>query len=263
MLFPQGKLETSGYVTGIASSNQELFVVTEESHDIDVYDIDTLDHRRKIRVEGLVAGCDMVAHANVLYVSEYAVRLIHRIQLSDETSSHWSVNGICLSMSINEKGNVVVSCWVPLKIIEYTPTGSCVREITVDAIDGTIRGLQHAVQLDDDRFVICHKTASTHHRVGIIDSNGRMMKCYGRGEGSGIGQMDGSCHLAIDQNGFILAADCNNNRIIQLNASLEFIKEFIPGTAGLKKPRRMHLHENRRRLYIAEYDDPNITIFDL
>ena len=84
---------------------------------------------------GLVNAFDIVAHANVLYVSEYRDKLIHRIQLSDETSSKWSVNGGWLRMSINEKGNVVVSCFDLNKIIEYTPTGSCLREIKVNAID--------------------------------------------------------------------------------------------------------------------------------
>ena len=197
-----------------------------------------------------------------LYVSECKDKLIHRIQLSDETSAHWSFNGICLRMSMNKKGNVVVSCWNMNKIIEYTPTGSCVREIEVNAIDKTIRGLYHAIQLDDDQFLICH-TSTKHDRVCIIDSNGRMQKSYGGGEGSGTGQMNLPCYLAIDRNGSILIADYNNNRIIQLNASLEFIREFIPGSVGLKNPRRMHLHENTRRLYIAERDERNIAIFDL
>ena len=215
-----------------------------------MYDIDTLAHRRKIRVEGLVDRWDIVAHANVLYVCELYAKLIHRIQLSDGTSSHWSVNGEWLRMSMNKKGNVVVSCYDPDKIIEYTPTGSCVREIKVDAIDGTIVGLQHAIQLDDDRFLFSHITTK-HHRVGIIDRNGRMMKSYGGGPGSGIGQMEYPCYLAIDRNGFILVADHSNNRIIQLNRWLEFISEFIPGSACLEGPWRMHLHENKRRLYVA------------
>ena len=256
------KLPTSGYVFGITSWNDELYVVTSGSPDIDVYDIDTLHHRRKIRVEGLVDACNIVAHANVLYVSEYEDKLIHRIQLSDETSSHWSVNSRLLTMSINKKGNVVVSCRDLKKIIEYTPTGSRVREIQVNAIDKTIRGLYHAIQLDDDRFAICHAT-KTHHRVCMIDSNGRMMEIYGGRKGSGIRQMSLPCYLAIDRNGFILVADYFNNRIIQLNASLEFIREFIPGSVGLIYPMRIHLHENTRRLYIAESGQRNITIFDL
>ena len=253
------KLPTSRSVLGITSLNDELYVVTNKSPDIDVYDIDSLVHRRKIRVEGLVDGYDIVAQANVLYVSECKAKLIHRIQLSDETSSHWSVNSGWLTMSINKKGNVVVSCWDLKKIIEYTPTGSCVREIKVDAIDRTIASLQHAIQLDDDRFLYCHATP-THHRVCIIDSSGRMMKSYGRGPGSRIGQMNWPRYLATDRNGFILVADQDNNRIIQLNASLESIREFIPGSVGLKEPWRMHLHEDRRRLYIAGRGESTIAI---
>ena len=74
------KLPTSGYVARITSSNDELYVVTDKSIDVDVYDIDTLNNRRKIRLEGLVCGNDIVAHANVLYVSEYEDGLIHRVQ---------------------------------------------------------------------------------------------------------------------------------------------------------------------------------------
>ena len=256
------KLPTSGCVRGITSSNEELYVVTYRSPDIDVYDIDTLVHRWKIRVKKLQSGWDIVAHANVLYISECRAKLIHRIQLSDEKCSHWSVDGESLTMSINKKRNIVVSSRIHNKIIEYTPTGSCVREIRVDAMDRTIRCLKHAIQLDDDRFLICHATDATHHRVCVIDSNGRMMKSYGEGKGSGIGQMDFPDSLAIARNGFILVVDQDNNRIIQLNASLEFIREFIPGSVGLKIPWRMHLHENTRRLYIAEYDERNIKIFD-
>ena len=129
------------------------------SSDIDVYDIEALFHLRKIRVEGLRDAWDMVAHANLLYVSEREDKLIHRIQLSDETSSHWSVNIKWLTMSINKKENIVVSCQeLNNKIIEYTPTGRCVREIQVNAIDRTIHGLRHAIQLDDDRFLICQVT---------------------------------------------------------------------------------------------------------
>ena len=128
-----------------------------------MYDINTLAHRRKIRVEGLVNGWDIVADANVLYVSEVGAKLIHRIQLSDETSSHWSVDSEWLTMSINKKGNVVVSCQDLNKIIEYTPTGKYVREIKLNAIGRTIEGLRHVIQLDDNRFLICHRT-EIHHR---------------------------------------------------------------------------------------------------
>ena len=42
-----------------------------------------------------------------------------------------------------ERNIVVVSSLLPNnKIFEYTPIGRCIREIQVDAIDGTIYGLK-------------------------------------------------------------------------------------------------------------------------
>ena len=48
--------------------------------------------------------------------------------------------------------------------------------------------------------------------------------------------MDWPCYCAFNGNGFILVTDQNNNRIIQLNASFEFIREFIPASVGLENP---------------------------
>ena len=256
------KIPLSGFTRGFATWKDELYVIVHKTPDINVYDTETLGHRRTFTVEGLVDAYDIVAHANVLYVSECNAKLIHRIQLSNQTSSHWTVNSKNLTMSMNMKGNVVVSCWDLHKIIEYTPIGSCVREIQVDAIAKTIGGLRHTIQLDGDRFLICH-TSKTHHRVCIIDNNGRMMSSYGKERGTGIGQMYFPYYSAIDRNGFILVADLNNNRIIQLDKSLEFIGEFISGSVGLKNPKRMHLHEKTRRLFIGENEEKSMTIFDV
>ena len=238
-----------------------LYILLSDSPDLDVYDIETLARRPKLTVKKLVHGFDIVAHANVLYISEETAKLIRRIQLSDDTSSGkrgWYVNSERMRMSINKKGNVLVSCYDRDKIIEYTTIGTSVREITVNAIEKTIKGLQHAIQLDYDLFLICH--SSCHERVCIIDSRGRMVKSYGGGRGLGIGQMNAPTYLAIDRNGFILVVDHNNKRIIQLNASLEFIRVFIPESWGLNGADSVYFHE--RRLYIEECGSPSIAVFD-
>ena len=250
------------FVMGITISNDDLYVALKHSPNIDVYDIDTLVRRRQINVNGLVWACDIVAHENVLYVSEVEDKVIHRIQLPDEVHSNCTVNSRYLTMSINQKGNVLVTCWDLNKIIEYTPIGSCVRGITVNAINGVHACLQHAIQLDHDRFLICH-TSPRDHRVCVIDQRGRLMQSFGGESESRIGQMRGPVYVAVDRNGFILIADCNNHRIIQLTPSLEFLRELIPEDVGLKEPRRMHLHEKTGRLYISEHFERNIVIFSL
>ena len=244
--------------------NGKLYAITHDSRDIDEYDIGRWERPRKIRVDGLLDGSDIVAYENVLYVSDNKTKLIHRIPLSgDDYSSHWSVESDSLKMSINKKGNIVVSCWDLNKIIEYTPNGDLVREIKVKGI-GDAKSLRHAIQLEDDRFVICYAN-NEHHRVCKIDSDGEMVESYGREKGPEEGQLNGPRYLAVDSTDSIFVVDSNNNRIKQFNASLELIREFHGDSVGLEKPRRMHLHEDRtrRRLYIADYGASNITIFDV
>ena len=241
---------------------EKLYIVYKLCSDIHVYDENTFAHLRKIPVEGLNIPWDIAAHANVLYVSEFKHELIHRIQLSDGNVSNWSVESQGLRISVTKKGNVLVSCYLLNKIIEYTSMGTLVREIFVNAFDSTIVGLQHSIQMDDDRFIICH-TEMNHQRVCIIDSAGRPLRSYGGPTGPGLGQLDGPFCLAIYRNAHILVADCNNNRIIQLNSSLEFIKEFIPKTVELAQPLRIHLLEVKGRLYVIEGNEQSIAIFDL
>ena len=93
----------------------------------------------------------------------------------------------------------------------------------------------------------------------MIDNSGRVIKCYGGNEGSGIGHLNRPIHLAIDRNGFILVADHANNRIVRLNSSLEYISE----TVGIQQPVRILLDEERGRLYAIERDNECITIFNI
>ena len=70
-----------------------------------VYDIDTLVHQ--VRVEGLFNKYDMVAHAYVLYANEWNAKLNSFVRRN-------FFKLVCgrryLRMSINKKGNIVVSC---------------------------------------------------------------------------------------------------------------------------------------------------------
>ena len=235
----------------VTSWNEELFVVFGGSRDIDVYDMNTLSHQRKITVRGLIDAFDIAAHASVLYVSENYKKLIHRIPLTEAPSiTNWSVNSIFLTMSINKNGNVVVPCRDLNKIVEYRSIGTVVREIKVNAADKTIADLQHAIQLDDRRFLICHATTK-YHRVCLIDDKGLLMRSFGGEPGSGMGQLNSPLYLVVAQNGVILVADRNNHRIVQLNSSLEFIGELIHGSVSVKEPRQMHSNKDTKRLYIT------------
>ena len=73
---------------GMVISKDELFCIFPESCDINVYNIVPFEFQRTISVEGLNHPYDIVANKNVLYVSECQDKLIHRIQLPEETASN-------------------------------------------------------------------------------------------------------------------------------------------------------------------------------
>ena len=74
-----------------------------------------------------------------------------------------------------------------------------------------------------------------------------------------MGQLNMPLHLAIGRNGSILFADCYNNRIVQLNASLECMNEF----AGFKRTTRLLFNQELKRLYVIESNEQSITILDI
>ena len=201
---------------------------------------------------------------NVLYISEFEDKVIHKIVLSYEVSSDemevskWNVYGRAMKLSISRNGNVIVASSDPNKIIEYTPVGEIVREIVFDGVDPTIVGLQHAIQLDDDRFLICHIEANL-HRVCIIDNTGVVMKSYGDEPGSAEGQLNGPVELAVDIDGNYLVADQHNGRIVRLDRSLEGIEKSF----RFENITRMCLAGDHQHLYVIISVAPVITIYDV
>ena len=159
----------------MASLNDELYMIRNGSSCIDVYNIEPFASQRTITVEGIQRPFDIVASENVLYVSGYDNRTIHRIQLPEETVSNWSVDGTLLTLSISKNRNVIVASWNPAKIFEYKSDGTFVREIMVDQIDRNLVGLHHAIQLEGDQFLVCHST-KTLGRVCILDNTGTVIK---------------------------------------------------------------------------------------
>ena len=231
-----GKLELPINPQAVAIWNDKLYLSSTGRPDILVYNAEPFVYRRTITVEGINMPYDIVASENVLYVSESEDKLIHRIQLPEESVSNWTVDGTYLKLSVAKNGNVIVASWFPNKIFEYTSVGRFVREIVVNRFDSNLIALQHAIQMDGDKFLVCHSEA-THHRVCMIDNTGRVIKCYGGNEGTGIGQLHMPQYLAIDRNGFILVVSQKNNRVVRLNSSLEYISE----TVGVKDPVRIVL----------------------
>ena len=253
---------------GIAIWNDKLYLLVLKSPKIHVFNVEPFAHQRTITVNGMKIPNYIVADTNALYVSEricpvhvrkYEDNKIHRIQLPEESvSNSWTVDGIDTDIekvSIAKNGNVIVACWDPPKIFEYTPFGNLVREIAVDRLGARKIGLHHAIQLNGNKFIVC-QAATTRDRVCMIDNTGRVIKSYEGNIGEGIGQLNSPNDLAIDRNGFIFVADYDNDRIVQLNSSLEYTGEI----RRVQRPHRIHLDEEHGRLYVI--NNNSLTVFE-
>ena len=229
--------------------------------EVQVFDYDTFNHLRNISVPALKAAWDITFSGNILFVADSSPCQIHIVPLnSSEPMNSWSVGGGQLQLSILKSGNILVTCYLLNKLIEYTTTGQLVREILLQQ---DITNPTHAIQMDKDRFFVSH-FGNNLHRVCLIDNKGQLIKSYGGAPGSGPGQLTNPYHLVADVNGFGLVADYGGNRIILLNDELQFVKELIPPSSGLKNPIRLCLDRNRKKLFVAEYSfNGRIVVFDI
>ena len=58
-------------------------------------------------------------------------------------------------------------------------------------------------------------------------------------------------HLAVDRNGFVFVADLNNYRVLLLSPALTFVREVLSRDQLKRKPLRVWLDSDIRRLYVA------------
>ena len=235
-----------------------LYLPMVRSSDIIVYNVEPFACKETIKVGDLTRPSDIVATEDVLYVSEFK-EVIHRIPFQGGTKvPNWTVDGINLKLSTDENGNVIVTSWDPDKIYEYTSDGTFVRDIVADRFDKNLIGLQHAIHLEGDKFLVCHAQDDL-HRVCMIDATEFVIRCHGGDPGSGMGQLNMPSYLAINRDGFIFVADRENNRIVQLNPFLEYVSE----TTGVDRPHRILLDEERGKLYAMEFSNSTIVVFDI
>ena len=253
---PTATIPGMSKVLGVTVSEKEIFVVCQSRSEVKVFDCDTYKFRRTIPVPGLKDPWDISFCENALFVGESASKLIHRIPLnSTESMSSWSVIGSWLSLSTTKSNNILVTCQSRNKLMEFTTTGTLVREIPLQ--DGITQPV-HAIQMDNDRFLVCH-TGSLLHRVCLIDNKGRLIKSYG-----GPGHLYNPYHLVVDVNGFCLVVEHGStSRVVMLNDELKFVKELIPTSIGLKNPTRLCLDKKRKRLYVADHSNARVCAFEV
>jgi hypothetical protein len=235
-----------------------------------VYDTTTFEWIRDITVSGAGSSLQGLAPChtdNCLYVSDRYNHKVHKLNLSSTPGSYtavttisWSVDGEPYGLSVNRQHNLLVAL-NSKKIAEYTPSGSLVRELSDS--NSMYQAVEHVV---NGTFVFSR--LGSVHGVGLMSVDGRVIHSYGSTtNGSGPGQMNFPRNLAVDREGFVLAGDDRNNRILVLNPTLSDARPLpLPTSADgqpLNDPSGLWLDESRGRLYVGEWRSPyRVLVYD-
>jgi len=238
-------------VSAVTSLGDDVFVVRDNSQQVEVYDAETLTLQRHIAVHGLGYPRGLVAcpNNNCLYASDWNNNNIHRVELSGSNAvKKWSTTDSTRGLSVNIAHNLVVACYEANKLQEYTTHGSLVREIRLQS---GVTNPWHAIQLSTGDYVVSHFTSPG--VVSVVGVDGQVIHSYGQSQTSDVGQMKNPSSLAVTKNDDILVAVRGNNRILSINRSTGCVQELaLSVDGGIQRPRGLCLDESRGRLYVGE-----------
>jgi len=226
-------LPIPGIVQGVTRLFNELYVLLASDADqIRVYTTDC-EHVRSISVAGLgsTGVCDIAScqQNSRLYLSNVDKNCIHVVvpKASSSKNSKWTLSENPFGLSVMRTGNLLVTCGVSRRLMEFNPRGKSIRTIILDS---DICQPLHSVQLAGGDYVLCCCGGGTDglHRVCIVDGDGKVKRSYGSTRGAGERQLSWPTHLAVDRDGFVFVADRDNARIVVLSPTLEFASLVLP-----------------------------------
>jgi len=260
--------ETGKSITGLAILDNELFVVTGGSSDIDVYDSVELSFSRRMNLKELIYPVDITScnKSKCLYILDAKgvpkSDEILRVDSNAKLIKNWSI-GYCTgyAVSITDESNVIVSVHYLLK--EYSPDGQFINDIRLlvgDEWTDMYHPIQHAI-----KFSSGSGSKPIEHVVRTMREYDRLIELLDvRRGGPNIEQMEYPFFLSVDVNGNVLVIDVGNSRVLLLwfDSYVRFKIEILSKEKhGLLHPWRIVLDETNGRMLVA--DSSGILIFQL
>ena len=270
-------------VRGVSIMGNRLFVVRKNISEIEVYDTNSFECSQKLSIPGL-KPCDMTSYkfANLymmwimnksiaLFITNWDDCLVHKVFLrisqqdnmmeKSNASSMWNVVDRPDGISMTETETLLITFRDTGKVREYQENGTMLKEVSLGS---GIDRPRHTIRLKDGSLLFCHGYGTSKYRVCIASADGRIQLEHGENDEPKSNGHYSPTHLAVDNKGFIYVCDFFNNRVIILNAELEFVKELIPPHIGLQQPFRLCLDESKERLHVGEYSrGGRVMIFNI
>ena len=254
--------EENKEIRGLAILDKELFVVSEDTSEVEVYDLLKLSFNRQWTLKELSGPQDIRSCKinKCLYIPDSKgtgrSNQILRVSPSGKLIKKWSTgDDTGFGMSVTDESNVVLTVNIKNKLNEYSPDGRLIREIKFSSVAGIFYPW-HAIKLANGHFLFSHGyVAGEPHRLCVIDAEGNLKKSFGGAPGSTIQNMCEPVNMVIDENGFVMVVDRKNSRVLLLDSDLQFKREILSKERhGLRSPCGICLDETNRRLFVVDSD---------
>jgi len=239
----------------VTNLKQKIYVIHKSSSQIQVYDSITLSWLTEFKLEDVDEPNQLTACAvnNCLYIAGLKNQAVYKAGSNgSEVLLKWRTDEDCYSLSTTKGGNVIVAGLLTQTLKEYTTHGILLSIIILkpDISPAVAMSPWHALKLESGNYLICHGSSRvSKHRVCMISPDGVILKSFGGDSGSESNGLFGPYHLALDDKGNILVADCNNHRIVILSPNLQYLTEIKD---SLRLPAKLCMDSTTGTLYVAD-----------
>ena len=257
-------------VWGMTVVDNKLYVLRDryatDSY-VDVYDAETLSRTSRPRHFPRFRGATDITSSSrhvCLYIGDEVDKCLFKIGLSEGCDKWQLDNHKPWGISVTFRDNVLVTLYDINAVMELRPDGKRVRWISLEAA-GIVR-VQQVLQVCANQLIVCHATS----RISRVDSDGTLISTHGGISNAARSSLRGPCHLAVDRNNFIYAADVLRRTVVLYSPDVDFVRDVV-GDAQLKWwPLRVTVDNHRRRLYVADnnfdgekYTSGRVIVFSL
>ena len=253
-------IPVSKSVGGVSSLGDEVFVVSEHSRQVEVYDTQTYTLQRHFLVPGFgslssLSACPINNCLYMLSVSGIFGDGVHRVELTDGAVLDWSVARHPTGLSVNSANNVLVLSQGERKMQEFTTRGTRLRDIQLSV--EIVRPWQ-ALQLASGQFLVSND--AWRNQLAVLTQNGTFLR---EADSASGGKMSEPRDMTIDEHGNVLVADKGNNRLLVFDQSLAGAREVpVSVDGGLRGPRSLSYDRSCKRLCIGEVEGGRVIVID-
>jgi len=247
-------------VWGVTQLHDVVFVVCDGSSTILRFNATTHQRLTDIDVNDLkhptdIAACEQTSHVYVAEreciwrVSADGADIKHLLPKSpDDTFRPWSLSVTSTRLLVTSRDTK--------QLMQFDADGNELRRVHLPRYMNP----HHAVESQTGTFIVGHiNTQLKQYQVNEVNTGGEVLRQF---TGSRLSSLGYTPHVAVDSHGNIFVADCNNRRILLLDAHLTLRRVIIDEhQLNYKQPYRLCYREQSGQLLVGF--DNSVSMFDV